>query len=100
MHPAALPCPDSAAGLFLCPGAVLGDDAPEGVDSDADGGGGILAHVLVQTGKLPFLVPDDMEAAAAAAAQRIGGDKQGRRLHLRRLDPQALPDAPFFQQRG
>ena len=51
--------------------AVTLDDLLETFDGDLDGGGGVLAHVLIEAGLFALLVPDNVEAGAAAAAERL-----------------------------
>ena len=63
-----------------------------------DGAAGVLAHFLVQARSLPLLVPDDVEAGAAASAQCRRHHKQGSGLHLTGLDAQALPALPLSLQ--
>ena len=54
--------------------SILFDQELEGVNRNTNCGGGILAHLLVKAGSLAFLIPDHVEAASAAAAERIRYD--------------------------
>ena len=51
-----------------------------------------------QPGSLPLLVPDDVEAGAAAYPQGGGAAEQGGGLHLGGQDTQALPRLPLVEQ--
>ena len=77
---------------------ILRDEELHGLDADADGGARVLTHVLVETGSLALLIPDNMEAGTAAAAQRICHDEQRGGLHLTCQNTEALPGFPFLQQ--
>ena len=80
-------------------GRAIGLNEPlQGLHSHLNGGGGVLAHILVQAGLFTLLVPDHMEAAAAAAVQGISHHKEGGGLHFTGLDVQALPGLPFVEQ--
>ena len=51
-------------------GRAIGLNEPlQGLHSHLNGGGGVLAHILVQAGLFTLLVPDHMEAAAAAGGR-------------------------------
>src|SRR5699024_8231846 len=68
--------PGGARGRsFLRP--VPPDQQLQRLHAHPDGGGGVLAHLLVQAGGLPLLVPHHVEAAAAADAQSGGHHEQG-----------------------
>ena len=84
-------------GLF-CLGAVGFDEFLQGVDADLDGAGGVLAHGHEQAGLFTLLVPDDMEAAAAANAQSGGDHEHSGGFHFAGLDAQTLPAFPFLEQ--
>ena len=57
-----------------------------------------MALLLIQPGSLPLLVPDDVEAGAAAHPQGGGTAEQGGGLHLGGQDTQALPRLPLVEQ--
>ena len=44
--------------LLLLLEPIGGDEALQGLHAHLHGGGGVLAHVLIQTGGLPLLIPD------------------------------------------
>ena len=83
--------------LFLL-GLVGGDEALHAFDANLDGTGSILGHLHEQTGLFTLLVPDSVEAAAAADTQSSGHDEQSRAFHFAGLDTQALPAFPLLQQ--
>ena len=78
--------------------AVAQDDLLETLDGDLDGGGGVLAHVLIEASLLALLIPYNMEAGTAAAAERGGDDEHRGGLHFARLDAEALPALPLLQK--
>ena len=78
--------------------AVTLDDLLETFDGDLDGGGGVLAHVLIEASLFALLVPDNVEAGAAAAAERGGDDEHCGGLHFACLDAKALPALPLLQK--
>ena len=47
-----------AAGFFCLFTPVCANQQPQSLHTHLHGGGGVLAHILVQSGGLPLLVPD------------------------------------------
>ena len=54
---------------------ICGNNPLHSLDTDLDGTGGILSHILIQTSLLTLLIPDYMETAAAADTQCSRNDE-------------------------
>lgn len=80
-----------SSGRFL----VGPDQMLEPLYPHLDCGGQVVALRLIQSGRLPFLVPDHVEAGAAARPKGGGTAEQRGRLHLRGQHAQPLPRLPL-----